>query len=208
MASTCPRCHRILEEDEICCAQLSYTWRCRSCFKLTTGVAIPYGRCFLCGGRLEIMADRDVGDSMMHPAIRDAVQFELDLLHFYRLAEKRAATPEQRIVLESLSEAVAGHLFELKEKYRAQPGREMVKLASNEDTLQSDWPVQGLRIEDSAAIADLYQIALRMERRARDRFQALEHDFPAGLENELCKELEAEEDEHIAMLETELAQIA
>jgi len=208
MASVCPRCHRVLEEDEVCCAQLTCTLRCTSCFKVTIGVAIPYGSCFLCGGQLEIMADRDVGDSMVHPPIHDAMQFELDLFHFYRLAEEKATKPEQRIVLESLSEGAGAHLFDLKERYHAQPGWEMVELASNEDTLQSDWPVRGLRIESSAEIADLYQMALTMERRARDRFYELEHEFPLGLENELCKELAAEEDEHIAMLETELALIA
>jgi rubrerythrin len=31
--------------------------------------------------------------------------------------------------------------------------------------------------------------------------------LPAGLERELCEELAAEEDEHVAMLETELEQI-
>ncbi len=50
MPSTCPKCRAVLEEDEICCAQVRYTWRCKSCFKLTSGLAIPYGKCFLCGG--------------------------------------------------------------------------------------------------------------------------------------------------------------
>ena len=79
MPSSCPKCRRVLEEDEICCAQVRYTWRCKSCFKLTTGFAIPYGRCFLCGGELEVIPGRDLGDSMRFRAIRDAVQFELDV---------------------------------------------------------------------------------------------------------------------------------
>jgi len=32
--------------------------------------------------------------------------------------------------------------------------------------------------------------------------------LPAGLERELCEELAAEEEEHVAMLETELEQIS
>ena len=64
MPSTCPKCRAVIEEDEICCAQVRYTWRCKSCFKLTTGFAIPYGKCFLCGGDLEVIHDRDLGDSM------------------------------------------------------------------------------------------------------------------------------------------------
>src|ERR1017187_1794616 len=55
MPSTCPKCHAVIEEDEICCAQVRYTWRCKSCFKLTSGLAMPYGKCFLCGGDLEVI---------------------------------------------------------------------------------------------------------------------------------------------------------
>jgi hypothetical protein len=55
MPSSCPKCRRVIEEDEICCAQVRYTWRCKSCFKLTSGFAVPYGKCFLCGGELEVL---------------------------------------------------------------------------------------------------------------------------------------------------------
>src|ERR1035437_6410652 len=93
MPSSCPKCHAVLEEDEICCAQVRYSWRCKSCFKLTTGFAIPYGKCFLCGGALEVIPGRNLGDSMRFRAIRDAVQFELDSFHFYKLARDRPAPP-------------------------------------------------------------------------------------------------------------------
>jgi len=102
MPSTCPKCRRTLDEDEICCAQVRYSWRCKSCFKLTSGFAIPYGKCFMCGGELEVIPGRDLGDSMQFRAIRDAVQFELDSFHFYKMARDKAATPEQRAVLERL----------------------------------------------------------------------------------------------------------
>jgi bacterioferritin (cytochrome b1) len=39
------------------------------------------------------------------------------------------------------------------------------------------------------------------------RFRRLANDLPAGLEKDACKELAAEEEEHVAMLETELEQI-
>jgi len=103
MPSSCPKCRRVLEEDEICCAQVRYTWRCKSCFKLTTGFAIPYGKCFMCGGELEVIPQRDMGDSMRFQAIRDAVQFELNSFHFYKLARDHAKTPDQRAVLERLA---------------------------------------------------------------------------------------------------------
>jgi len=204
MPSSCPKCHRVLEEDEICCAQIRYTWRCKSCFKLTTGFAIPYGKCFMCGGELEVIPGRDLGDSMRFRAIRDAVQFELDSFHFYKLARGKARTPEQRAVLERLYEAELDHLHELEEKYHAHLDREVVELSADEQNLLSNWLFRGIHLTEDSGIVELYQAALEMERRTRDHFKKLASELPAGLERELCEELGAEEEEHVAMLETEL----
>ncbi len=207
MPSSCPKCRRVLEEDEICCAQVRYTWRCKSCFKLTSGFAIPYGKCFLCGGELEVIPGRELGDTMRFRAIRDAVQFELDSFHFYLLARDRARTPEQRAVLERLYEAELDHLHELEEKYHAHLEREVVELSSDEQKLLSNWLFQGIRVDGDSGIADLYRAALEMERRTRDHFRKLAADLHEGLEKELCEELAAEEEEHVATLETELEQV-
>ena len=204
MPSSCPKCHRVVEEDEICCSQVRYTWRCRSCFKLTTGLAIPYGKCFLCGGDLELIPNRDLGDSMRFQAIRDAVQFELDSFHFYKLARDKAKTPEQRAVLERLYEAELDHLHELEEKYHAHLDREVVDLSADEQALLDNWLFRGIHVTEESGIGDLYQAALEMERRTRDHFRKLATTLPDGLEKDLCAELAAEEEEHVAMLETEL----
>jgi rubrerythrin len=196
-----------LEEDEICCAQVRYTWRCKSCFKLTSGFAIPYGKCFMCGGDLEVIPGRDLGDTMRFRAIRDAVQFELNSFHFYKLARDKARTPDQRAVLERLYEAELDHLHELEEKYHAHLDREVVDLSSDEEHLLSNWLFEGIRISEDSGIADLYQEALEMERRTRDHFRKLARQLPAGLEQDLCEELAAEEDEHVALLEGELEEI-
>jgi len=208
MPSSCPKCRRVVEEDEICCAQVRYSWRCKSCFKLTSGFAIPYGKCFLCGGDLEVIPGRDLGDSMRFQAIRDAVQFELDSYHFYKLARQRATTPEQRAVLERLYEAELDHLHELEEKYHAHLDREVVELSLDEQKLLSNWLFRGIRLTEESAVQDMYQVALEMERRTRDHFRKLANDLPAGLEKDLCLELAAEEEEHVALLETELEQIS
>ena len=207
MPSSCPKCRRVLEEDEICCAQVRYSWRCRSCFKLTTGLAIPYGKCFLCGGDLDLIPNRDLGDSMRFQAIRDAVQFELDSFHFYKLARDKAKTPEQRAVLERLYEAELDHLHELEEKYHAHLDREVVELSGNEQALLDNWLFRGIQVTEESGIGDLYQAALEMERRTRDHFRKLAAGLPDGLEKDLCSELAAEEEEHVAMLETELEQL-
>jgi rubrerythrin len=204
MPSSCPKCHRVLEEDEICCAQVRYSWRCKSCFKLTSGFAIPYGKCFLCGGELEVIPGRELGDSMRFRAIREAVQFELDSFHFYKLARDRAAHPDQRAVLERLYEAELDHLHELEEKYHAHLDREVVELSADENKLLSKWLFRGIGLTPESGVKDLYQVALEMERRTRDHFRKLARELPEGLERELCEELAAEEDEHVALLEGEL----
>jgi rubrerythrin len=196
-----------VEDDEICCAQVRYTWRCKSCFKLTSGIAVPYGKCFMCGGDLEVIQNRDLGDSMRFQAIRDAVQFELNSFHFYKLARDRAHTPEQRATLERLYEAELDHLHELEEKYHAHLDRSVVELSADESKLLESWLFKGIRVSEDAAIRDLYQIALEMEQRTRDHFRTLARNLPAGLEKELCEELAAEEDEHVELLLGEMSQL-
>jgi len=207
MPSSCPKCHQVLDEDEICCAQVRYTWRCKSCFKLTTGFAVPYGKCFLCGGELEMIPNRDLGDSMQFQAIRDAVQFELDSFHFYKLARDRAATSDQRAVLERLFEAELDHLHELEEKYHAHLERSVVDLSADESNLLSNWLFKGIQVNTESSVRDLYQIALEMEQRTRDHFRKLAQALPAGLEKDLCDELAAEEEEHVALLMGEIEQL-
>jgi rubrerythrin len=207
MPSTCPKCRSVVEDDEICCAQVRYTWRCKSCFKLTSGIAVPYGKCFMCGGDLEVIRDRDLGDSMRFQAIRDAVQFELNSFHFYKLARDRARTPDQRATLERLYEAELDHLHELEEKYHAHLDRGVVELSADESKLLENWLFQGLRVSEDTGLRDLYQIALEMEQRTRDHFRGLARSLPAGLEKELCEELAAEEDEHVELLLGEIGQL-
>ena len=207
MPSSCPKCHRVLDEDEICCAQVRYTWRCKSCHKLTTGFAVPYGKCFMCGGDVEVIEGRELGDSMRFRAIREAVEFELNSFHFYKLARDRAQSPEQRAVLERLYEAELDHLHELEEKYHAHLDRETVELSADHDKLLANWLFQGIKVDSQTGVKDLYNIALEMERRTRDHFRQLAAKLPAGLEKDLCGELAAEEEEHVAMLEGELEQL-
>ena len=87
-----------------------------------------------------------------------------------------------------------------------------------EPYLQPDGGVAGIRYKDGGIaqsnrvggtvqhLADA-QAALEMEKRTRDRFRKLARELQAGLEKGLCDELAAEEEEHAAMLETELEQV-
>ena len=93
MPSTCPKCRQVVPEDIVCCAEVEYTWKCNKCSKVSTGFAIPYGKCFLCGGHLELIRGHEFEDPMKVRPIRDAVQFELNSYHFYRLALDKAEDP-------------------------------------------------------------------------------------------------------------------
>ena len=161
----------------------------------------------MCGGELETIPGRDLGDSMRFRAIREAVQFELDSFHFYKMARDKAATSEQRAVLERLFEAELDHLHELEEKYHAHLDREVVELSADESKLLSNWLFRGIRVAQDSGVRDLYQAALEMERRTRDHFHKLAREVPEGLERDLCEELAAEEEEHVALLEGELEQL-
>jgi rubrerythrin len=144
---------------------------------------------------------------MRFQAIRDAVQFELNSFHFYKLARDRARTPDQRATLERLYEAELDHLHELEEKYHAHLDRSVVELSADESKLLENWLFKGIHVAEDAAIKDLYQIALEMEQRTRDHFRGLARNLPAGLEKELCEELAAEEDEHVELLLGEISQL-
>ncbi len=207
MPSSCPKCHRVLDEDEICCAQIRYTWKCQKCHKLSSGFALPYGKCFLCGGDLAVVERRELGDPMRLAAIRDAVQFELNAFYFYKLAREQAVKPEHRLVLERLYEAELDHLHELSEKYHAHLDESVTAISPEAEKLLSGWLFRDMTVSDDSSILALYQSALEMEQRTRDHFRNLATDLPEGLEKELCLELASEEDEHIAMLETEMAQM-
>jgi hypothetical protein len=99
------------------------------------------------------------------------------------------------------------HLHELEEKYHAHLDRSVVELSSDEQDLLSNWLFRGIQVTDDSGLVELYQAALEMERRTRDHFKKLAREVPPGLEAELCAELAAEEEEHVAMLEMELEQI-
>ena len=60
---------------------------------------------------------------------------------------------------------------------------------------------------EGASVRELYEAALEMEKRTRDHFRKLAAGLPDGLEKDLCLELASEEEEHVAMLETEIEQL-
>ncbi len=207
MPSTCPKCHEVVADDDVCCADLVYTWKCTSCHKVSTGFAVPYGRCFLCGGKLEVTKGTEFDDPMTVAPIRQAVQFELNTYHFYRLALLRAEDPTLKAIFEQLYQHEVDHLHLLQERYHTHLNEEVLNLRPDADTLLADSLFAGIDFTDpKLAPVGLYDKAIEMERRTRDYFRDLAKNLPPGKVKDVCKELAAEEEEHVAMLETEREQ--
>lgn len=207
MASTCPRCRRVVPEDIVCCAELSYTWKCEDCHKVSTGFAMPYGTCHMCGGHLVVVGGREFDDPMTVRPIRDAVQFELNTYHFYRLALQRVSDPGLRAILEQLYQHEVDHLHNLQEIYHTHLDERALTLRPDAEALLSEALFAGVDIEDPRnGPLRVYDMAIAMERRTRDHFRRLAAGLPAGPEKDVCLELAAEEEEHVALLESEREQ--
>jgi rubrerythrin len=207
MPSTCPKCREVVADDDVCCADLVYTWKCTKCHKVSTGFAVPYGACFLCGGKLEVTKGTEFDDPMTVAPIRQAVQFELNTYHFYRLALLRATDPTLKAIFEQLYQHEVDHLHTLQDRYHTHLNEEVLNLRPDADTLLGDELFKGIDFADAKlGPVGLYDKAIEMERRTRDYFKDLAKGLPPGKVKDVCKELAAEEEEHVAMLETEREQ--
>ncbi|MFH1263216.1 MAG: ferritin family protein [Pseudomonadota bacterium] len=207
MASQCPKCHQGLDDDSICCAAIRSTWKCKSCAKLTTGFAVPYGRCYLCGGAIEVVKGYETKDLLSMKAIQEAVQFEINAYHFYRLGWSRATHPKVKAIFEQMFLSEQDHLEELEKKYHVHLEKEVLKLPPNVDAVLVADLFKGIDFNDvTGQVKKLYARAIEMEKETRDHFQKRAKSLSNGPEKEIYRELAAEEEEHVAMLETELAQ--
>jgi glutamate synthase (NADPH) small chain len=207
MASTCPKCHQVIESDGVCCADIKYTWKCKSCGKLSTGFVIPYGRCYLCGGENEVSKGYSGEQPELVEIVQEAVQYEIDMYHFYRLAMERTSDKVLHAVLEELYQKEQDHLAELDEKYHLHLDPDLRILSEQKQRVVTDWIFQGVDFQNAEDhVLQVYDKAISMERRTRDRFLAHANALPPGPQKEIYRELAAEEEEHVSTLETEREQ--
>ena len=203
MPSTCPKCHQVLEEDYVCCADVSFTWKCNQCRKLSRGFVIPFGRCEVCGGTLEVVDDSSYRDAARLRPIQQALQAEMNALTFYSMLADEATDPDVRTLFASLSEMEREHLENLAEKYHAHLEGDFGPTAHPKIRQIILEGIEQVPARDR--LLTLYQRAIEMERRARAFFLQQVEGLGEGLEREIYRELAAEEDEHIALLESGLA---
>lgn len=206
MASQCPKCKQTLDDDIICCAELQQTWKCQSCSKLSTGFVVPYGRCFMCGGELEVIEGYTGDDAAKTKVIEEAVRYEVEMYQFYRLGMKRTSDETLRAVFEEMYHKEEDHLDELEQKYHVHLDPALRELPPDAEKNLAAWLFDGITFDADGHVLELYDKAIAMERRTRDHFQARAAELPDGPEREIYRELAAEEEEHVAQLETERAQ--
>jgi rubrerythrin len=185
---------------------VTYTWKCKTCGKLSTGFVVPYGRCYLCGGENEVVSGYTGDDAKKVAIIREAMQYELDMYHFYRLGMARTTNAQMKVVLEEMSRKEQDHLEELEQKYHVHLDPQERDLAPDRQKVLSRWLFEGIDFEEGEHVVQMYDKAIELECRTRDLFKARAAELPDGPDKEIYRELAAEEEDHVALLETEREQ--
>lgn len=200
----CPKCHRPLDDADdgvyICCADAVLQWRCRQCAKVSEGFAFPYGRCPQCGGELELLEAREFDQSSALEGIRKAFEIELGGRAFYRRAAAESDEPILKDLFERLARMESEHMQTLSRRYHADvPSDEAI---ANLDVAA----VFGGVVNRPADPANLFRIAIALENRASAYFaDCAARAADGSVEQQLYRELAAEEREHAQMLGTEYA---
>ncbi|MDT3680172.1 MAG: ferritin family protein [Burkholderiaceae bacterium] len=200
----CPKCHRPLDDADdgvyICCADAVLQWRCTRCAKVSDGFAFPYGRCPQCGGELEMLEAREIDDASALEGIRKAFEIELGGQAFYRRAAADTDEPILRELFEGLARMESEHMQTLARRYHAD-------LPADAGMTDLDVAaVFGGVVNRPADPANLFRIAIALENRASAYFADYASRAAEGsTEQQLYRELAAEEREHVQMLSTEYA---
>ena len=199
----CPRCQRPGEAGEayICCADSELRWRCDNCQKVSEGFAFPYGLCPACGGHLRLDPGQALQSDALETAIRQAFQVELGGRAFYAAGARKTEDADLRQLFERLAAMETEHIETLARRYHLPP--------PDAAPTPLDTAAIGVYAGIDEQVVDgegLLELALILERRARDFFASRARDLDRGsAEWRLYRELEAEEWEHVAIIETELA---
>lgn len=201
MGSQCPKCHRPLDEDYVCCAGIEFQWKCTQCHKRSRGFALPFGQCPLCGGKTERIDEFELPTNGNVLLLQQAVEIEISSYHFYRRLAESVDDPETSDFFESLSKMEKEHADELAEKYHLDLGEEIFE--STDHPLPEPFFKDLCCFEDTGDIKGLYDCAIKLEKRTFDFFSKKADEMPKGTERDLYLELAAEESEHIAILETQ-----
>lgn len=201
----CPKCHRPLADEDdgpyICCADAPMQWQCGDCGKVSEGFAFPYGRCPICSGELALRAPETAhANAESLSAVRMAFEIELGGRAFYQRAAADSRDEALRTLFGRFAVMEGEHMETLSRRYHVEPPdvseNFKIELAAIFGEVES-------RPQDPA---NLFRIAIALEKRAAEFFASCVSKVPAdSTEALLYKELAAEEREHAAILTTEYA---
>ena len=197
----CPKCQRPVEDESyVCCAGEQLTWTCADCGKVSEGFAFPYGMCPHCGGTLRETAPRSLDGRGALEAIRIAFEIELGGMAFYTRAAGEAKEPVLRELFGKFAGMEKEHMATLSRRYHAEIPAPDPAFKVERAAVYAGIPN---RPDDPA---NLFRIAIAFENRAAKFFAARQAEcFPGSPEQQLYKELAAEEREHSDLLTTELS---
>ena len=199
----CPRCHGRIEAGEpyVCCAGATIRWQCLSCHKIHEGFAHPFGRCSACGGKLTRDEQGPVVDDAAREAVQQAMEIELGGWVFYSRGAKATSDPELSDMFGRLAAMEREHLELLATRYHvAAPELGAMTRAVDVGALYGD------ASSEPRDALELLELAVALEERAKRFFAERSSSLARGSAVwRMYRELEAEEHEHVALLETELA---
>ena len=197
---TCPKCRQPLEGEEeyICCADAKLEWKCGSCSKVSEGFAFPYGQCPACGGKLAPIGERSIADAKALEAIRTAFEIELGGMAFYKRASAEAKDPQLQTLFGKFAEMEKEHMATLSGRYHVNVAEAAEGFKTERAAIYAGIP------NDPQDPANLFRIAIAFEQRAVKFFGEKSADCaPGSVEQQLYRELAAEEREHVDILVTE-----
>ncbi|MGE5169088.1 MAG: AMP-binding protein [Rudaea sp.] len=188
------------ETDAIPRAAATLRWRCMSCAKVSEGFAFAYRACPACGAPLLPLEPALVDDATAIGALRKAFEIELGGQAFYHRAAASTSHAMLRTLFERLAAMERQHMDLLAQRYR-------VDLTPVHDAYAIDCAAVFAGVSPDVRDADdLFDIAIGIERRAAEFFEASAQSAePGSATQALYRELAAEEREHAALLRAEHA---
>ncbi len=174
-------------------------WECQNCGKISEGVAMPYGHCSLCGGRLAMVEPEPLENAAAVAVIRAAFEIQLGAHAFYAQAATTASDPILRAMFNHFAELEHAQMQALAKRFHMTPPDDSTPINIKRAAQFAHFQHQP---EDPL---NLLRLAIAFEQRALERVdEQLAAAQSGSEERKVLKILRAEERAHIGMLMTEL----
>jgi glutamate synthase (NADPH/NADH) small chain len=174
-------------------------WECGDCGKVSEGIAMPYGRCTICGGKLRMVEPAPLENAQAIATIRAAFEIQLGAHAFYAEAATKADDPILRAMFNHFAELEHAQMRTLAKRFHTTPP---------DDSTHVDLggAAKFAHVEQHPEDPlNLLRLAIAFEQRALEKVDArLETAERGSEERKVLKTLRAEEHAHIGMLMTEL----